>query len=169
MSSAVTSAVAGTGVSVSGATGAVTFSIGQAVGTSSSVQFGSLGVGISATGAAGEIRATNNITAYSASDIRLKTNITNIANAMFKVNTISGVEFDWTDEYIEASGGEDGYFVRKHDVGVIAQEIKKVLPEAVGERGNGILAVKYERIVPLLIEAIKELKAEVDELKAKVK
>jgi hypothetical protein len=119
-------------------------------------------------GAQGEIRATNNITAYYSSDIRLKTNITPIANALFKLNTVSGVEFDWTEDHIKAAGGEDGYFVRKHDVGVIAQEIQKILPEAVGERGDGILAVKYERIVPLLIEAIKELKVVIDDLKEKI-
>jgi len=158
------------GSAINGAAGSVSgVTLQASLGTAGNPQFNSIGVGTAATSAAGEIRATNNVTGYYSSDIRLKTNITNIANAMFKVSTISGVEFDWTDEYIEASGGEDGYFVRKHDVGVIAQEIQKVLPEVVGERDNGILAVKYERIVPLLIEAIKELKAEIDELKAKVK
>ena len=75
--------------------------------------------------------------------------------------------FDWTDEEIERRGGEDGYFVRKHDVGVIAQEVEIVLPEIVAERLDGYKAVKYEMIVPLLIEAIKELKAELDMIKEK--
>ena len=52
-----------------------------------------------------------------------------------------------------------------HDVGVIAQEIEEVLPEVVQTRDNGYKAVKYEKIVPLLIEAIKELKQEIEELK----
>jgi hypothetical protein len=113
----------------------------------------------------GEIRATDNITAYYSSDISLKENIMTITTPLQKVDSIRGVTFDWTDDYIEQQGGEDGYFVRKQDVGVIAQEIEAVLPEAVATRENGIKAVKYERIVPLLIEAIKELKAEIDELK----
>ena len=80
---------------------------------------------------------------------------------MQKVLSIRGVEFDWNN----LDEQEDGYFVRKHDVGVIAQEIEKVLPEVVGTRADGIKAVKYDRIVPLLIEAIKDLKAEIDALK----
>ena len=55
-------------------------------------------------------------------------------------------------------------FFSKHDVGVIANEIEKVLPEAVGVREDGIKAVKYERIVPLLIEAIKEQNKTIKEL-----
>jgi hypothetical protein len=52
-----------------------------------------------------------------------------------------------------------------HDVGVIAQEIEKVLPEVVTTRDNGYKAVKYEKIVPLLIEAIKEQQEQIDELR----
>ena len=129
------------------------------------MKVGSFGVGTAASGTAGEIRATDNITAYYSSDARLKTNVVEISNALEKVNQIRGVEFDWTDEYIEKSGGEDGYFTRKHDVGVIAQEIEKVLPEVVAERDNGIKAVKYDRIVALLIEAVKDLSKQVKELK----
>ena len=99
------------------------------------------------------------------SDKKLKENITPIVNALQKLNQINGVEFDWNKDFIEQSGGEDGYFVRKHDVGVIAQEIETVLPEAVATRSDGTKAVNYEKIVPLLIEAIKELKVEVDRLK----
>jgi hypothetical protein len=125
----------------------------------------SLGVGTGASGTTGEIRATNNIIAYFTSDKKLKENITPIVNALQKLNQINGVEFDWNKDFIEQSGGEDGYFVRKHDVGVIAQEIETVLPEAVATRSDGTKAVNYEKIVPLLIEAIKELKVEVDRLK----
>ena len=66
-------------------------------------------------------------------------------------------------------GGEDGYFVRKHDTGVIAQEIEKVLPEIVATRADGIKAVKYDKLVALLIEAIKDLKTEVDDLRKLIK
>jgi hypothetical protein len=55
-----------------------------------------------------------------------------------------------------------------HDIGVIAQEVEKVMPEIVTTRDNGYKAVKYEKIVPLLIEAIKELSNEVKELKSQI-
>lgn len=129
----------------------------------------SLGVGTNYSNVTGEIRATNNITAYYSSDIRLKENIKNIDNAILKISSINGVEFDWTDDYIKMHGGEDGYFIRKHDVGIIAQEIERVLPEIVATRGDGTKAVKYDKIVALLIESIKELKNEINTLKEKVK
>lgn len=147
--------------SAGSATSATTFT-----STSQNSQFNSIGIGTTASGTAGTVRATNDITAFFSSDMTLKTNVTKIQNALSKVNSINGVEFDWTDDYIEKNGGEDGYFVRKHDIGVIAQEIEKVLPEVVATREDGIKAVKYDRIVPLLIEAIKELKDEIEELKS---
>lgn len=123
----------------------------------------SLIVGTGGTfGGTGEIRATNNVTAYYSSDQSLKVNVKPIPNALDKLKAISGVEFDWSDDYIKESGGEDGYFIRKHDVGVIAQEIEAVLPEVVATRGDGMKAVKYDRIVPLLIEAIKELSSKIE-------
>jgi hypothetical protein len=124
-----------------------------------------LGVGTAPSANQGEIRATHEVTAYYSSDARLKENINPLSNALNKLLQVNGVEFDWTEEYINKRGGEDGYFVRKHDVGIIAQEIKEVLPEVVAEREDGYLAVRYEKIVPLLIEAIKELQAEIAELK----
>jgi len=122
----------------------------------------SLGVGTVGSSVQGEIRATNNITAYYSSDRRLKENIEKLSNALEKLNKINGVSFDWNDEFISKRGGEDGYFVRKHDVGVIAQEVEEVLPEIVATREDGYKAVNYEKLVPLLIEAIKELSAKVD-------
>jgi hypothetical protein len=116
----------------------------------------------------GNINSRGNITAFYTSDRTLKTNVTNISNALEKVNQINGVEFDWTDEYITKHGGVDGYFNRKHDVGVIAQEIEAVLPEVVATKDDGTKAVRYEKIVALLIEAVKELSAEVEELKKRV-
>ena len=154
----------GTGVTYSSGT----ISIGQAVATSSDVQFDSFGVGTAASSTTGEIRATNDVTAYYSSDRSLKENVINITNALEKVKQIRGVEFDWTQEYIDAKGGEDGYFTRKHDVGVIAQEVEEVLPEVVGTREDGIKAVKYDRMVGLLIEAIKEQQSQIDELKQTV-
>ena len=135
------------------------------IDTDDDVQFDSFGVGTAASGTTGEIRATNNITAYYSSDQRLKENIVNIPNALDKVMDINGVEFDWSTEYMEAHGGEDDLFNRKHQVGVIAQEVEKVLPEVVADRPDGYKAVRYEQLTALLIEAIKDLKKELDEHK----
>jgi len=119
----------------------------------------SLGVGTSnPSNTTGRIDASNDIVAYSSSDIRLKDNIKSIDKALDKVNKIQGIEFDWIEK--EEVHGNSG-----HDVGVIAQEIEKVLPEVVDTRDNGYKAVKYEKLVPLLIEAIKDLSKQVDGLK----
>jgi hypothetical protein len=151
--------------------------IGQNVATTSDVQFGSFGVGTAASGTTGEIRATNNITAYF-SDRRLKTNIQTIPDALAKVSQISGVTFINNSE-----AAKYGYDKSHTQVGVIAQEIEEVLPEIVvpapfdiGQNSDGTeysisgenyKTVQYDKLVPLLIEAIKELKAEVDLLKGK--
>jgi len=112
----------------------------------------------------GDIRGKGNVIAYYTSDQTLKTDITPIQNSLDKVNTLRGVDFNWIDSVIDSKGGEDGYFVRKKDVGVIAQEVKAVIPEAVATKKDGTLGVRYEALIPLLIEAIKELKARVEEL-----
>ena len=123
----------------------------------------SLGIGVSASGTTGRLDCSNDVVAFASSDKRLKENIKPLDNALDKVNKINGVEFDWkklTEKEKETIHGNTG-----HDVGVIAQEIEEVLPEVVQTRDNGYKAVKYEKIVPLLIEAIKELKKEIEELK----
>jgi hypothetical protein len=139
--------------------------INQALVTTSDVQFDSFGVGTAASGTTGEIRATNDVTAFYSSDQRLKENIINIDNAVDIVKQLNGVRYDWTAAYIESKGGEDGTFVRKQDIGVIAQEVEKVFPEIVAENSGGYKAVKYERLVAVLIEAVKELSDEVARLK----
>jgi len=103
----------------------------------------------------GTLNVTGDITAFYTSDQRLKENIVPIPNALNKVISISGNTYDW----VQGSGKEGS------DVGVIAQEILEVLPEAVTTRETGYLAVRYEKIIPLLIEAIKDLKEEIDQLK----
>ena len=137
------------------------------VGTGNDVQFDSFGVGTAASGTTGEIRATNDVTAFYSSDVALKENIINIPNPLEAIKKLNGVLFDWKKSYIDQRGGEDGYFVRKRDVGVIAQEVEKVLPEAVGQRPDGIKAVKYDRLTCLLIEAVKQLQDKVESLTKK--
>jgi hypothetical protein len=132
------------------------------------VQLISVGVGTTSTGVTGELRATNEITAYFGSDARLKENVKLIDDPITLINQIRGVYFDWTDEHINRRGGEDGYFVRKHDIGVIAQEIEAVLPEIVATRDDGFKAVRYEKIVPLLIESIKAQQKQITQLQTLV-
>jgi len=158
----VTSAVAGTGVGVSAGTGAVTFSIGQAVGTGANVQFNALGVGTAAGPTAGLIRATNDVVAYFSSDERLKENVLTIPNSLDILKQINGYYFDWIP--MEGVHENEG-----HDIGVIAQEVEKVLPEVVTTRDNGYKAVKYEKLVALLIQTNKELLERVEALEAKIK
>jgi len=139
------------------------------LGTSSDVQFNdgqldSLGVGTAASGTTGQIRATDDVTAFYSSDVALKENITNIPDPIKALKKLNGVLFDWKEDWIKKQGGEDGYFVRKKDVGVIAQEVEKVLPEAVAQRPDGIKAVKYDRLTCLLIEAVKVLSDKVENL-----
>jgi len=106
----------------------------------------------------GNIKATGDVVAYSSSDERLKDNKKNIENALEKVESLNGVEFDWNDK-------QDVY--EGHDIGIIAQEVEKIVPEIVNTRDNGYKAVKYEKLVPLLIEAIKELSDKVKALENK--
>ena len=135
------------------------------LGTAADPQFNSVGVGTPASTTAGQIRATDDITAFYSSDFSLKENIHNIENPMEKVQQLNGVLFDWKQDWIDNNGGEDGYFVRKTDVGVIAQDVEKVLPEVVGTRPNGVKAVKYDRLCALLIECVKDLQNQVNDLK----
>ena len=105
-----------------------------------------------------QIEASGDVIAFGSSDERLKDNIQPISEPLYKLSKVGGYTFDWNDKQETYEG---------HDVGVIAQEIEEVLPEVVMTRGSGFKAVKYEKIVPLLIESIKELKQEVDDIKQK--
>jgi trimeric autotransporter adhesin len=109
----------------------------------------------------GALNVTGDITAF-ASDERLKENIQPLENALDKVLALSG--FTYTFNEIGESLGFDTTITY---VGVSAQQVQAVLPEAVkpAPANEDYLTVQYEKIVPLLIEAIKELKAEIDELK----
>jgi hypothetical protein len=127
----------------------------------------------------GALSARNNITAY-ASDERLKQNFKTIENPLEKLDQISGYVFDWDVELCRSLGFAP---TQKHEHGFKAQEIQKIVPDAVtlapfdvdrDENGNDFsrsgkdyLTVRYDRLVPLLLESIKELKKEIELLKAK--
>ena len=104
------------------------------------------------------LNVTGDVTAYFSSDERLKDNVKPIENAIDKLKLINGYEFDWN-----SSSKNEG-----HDVGVIAQEVEKVLPEVVTTRSNGYKAVKYEKLTALLIQANKELLEKVEKLERKI-
>jgi len=133
--------------------------VSQTNGTTSS-----LGVGTAASGVAGEIRATNNIVAYY-SDERLKTRLGAIENALDKVDQLNGFYHE-ANELAQSLGYE-----AVREVGVSAQEVQAVLPEVVAPApiDPQYLTVRYERLTPLLIEAIKELRQEVNALKEQIK
>jgi len=95
----------------------------------------------------GTLRVKQDVIAYYSSDKRLKDNVVPITNALDKISKIGGYEFDWNNNQNTYTG---------HDIGVIAQEIEEVLPELVIDRENGYKAVKYEKIVALLIEGMKD-------------
>jgi hypothetical protein len=113
----------------------------------------------------GQIIASNNIIAYgSPSDRRLKDNVIPLENSLEKIMKMRGVEFDWregTDEY-ETTG-------LRHDIGFIAQEVEDIVPDLVREGADGYLAIRDRGIPALLLEAIKELKNELDETKKELK
>jgi hypothetical protein len=157
--------VSGNAATATSATTATTATTANALNTSNNYQVNSLGVGTAGSGTAGEIRATNNVTAFYSSDARLKENVRPIENALDIVTTVGGKTFDWTDAYIAEHGGEDDYFVRKNDFGVIAQDVEEMFPLAVRTRDDGTLAVDYEKLVAVAFAAIAELKAELDELR----
>jgi hypothetical protein len=144
----------GVGVAASGVAGEL-----QATGKT---QVASLGVNTAASSTAGEIRATGNITAFF-SDDRLKTKLGNIDNALDKVLTLSGFY------YVPNEIAQDLGYEPVRDVGVSAQQVQAVQPEVVvpAPIDANYLTVRYDRLVPLLVEAIKELDAKVKALEAK--
>jgi hypothetical protein len=164
-------------ITVTNGSGSITISAPQDIATSSNPQFGSLGIGTAASGTAGEIRASGDITS-NFSDERLKQNIELIPDALNKVVQLRGVTYN-SNQLAESFG----FTNKQKQVGVIAGDLQKVLPEAVkpapfdliridenteiSRSGQDYQTVQYEKIVPLLIEAIKELKTEIDQLKNK--
>jgi hypothetical protein len=124
----------------------------------------------------GAFSSRNEVTAYS-SDQRLKTNFKNIENPIEKIKQIGGYEFDWDYDKCIGLGFKPSNI---HEHGVKAQEIQKVVPDAVkvapfdddgegnSKSGEDYLTVKYDRLVPLLIEAIKEQQSTIDQLRAEM-
>ena len=110
----------------------------------------------------GDLTVKGDVIAYgSPSDKKYKENIKPIESALDKAMKLQGVTFDWKDN--------DSILDIKEDIGFIAQDVQEVLPELVRENKKGNLSLRYQGITPILLEAIKELKAEIEELKKQIK
>ena len=132
-----------------------------AVSASGTGRFLSLGINTAPSGVAGAILATNDVVAFASSDERLKENLEPIGSAVEKVEQLTGYTYNWIPmEGVHVYGD-------MKDVGVIAQEVEKVLPELVSDRENGYKAVKYEKLTAVLIQAVKELSERVKTLESK--
>lgn len=114
------------------------------------------GVGIS-----GALNVGGDVVAYASSDERLKNNIEIISNPIEKVKQLKGVTWEWNENADELQQSLP-------NVGVIAQDVEKVLPQLVHDRENGYKGVDYAKLTGLLIEAIKEQQKQIDELKSKL-
>lgn len=134
------------------------------------VLHGRTGAGVSSEG---ELHVTGDVVAF-ASDKRLKENVEPIKNAVSKVSQLNGITFTFIEDTQEL-----GFHAVGRHAGVFAQDVQKVLPEAVcpapfdidnetggSKSGDDYLTVRYEKLIPLLIEAIKEQQVQIDELKA---
>lgn len=110
----------------------------------------------------GTLRSTGDVVAYYSSDKRLKDNLVKINDPLIKINRLSGYSFNWNDK-------QDTYEAGSRDIGIIAQEVEEVLPEIVQTRKNGHKAVKYEKLVALLIEGMKEQQEIIDKLEDRIK
>ena len=110
----------------------------------------------------GDLTVKGDVIAYgSPSDKKYKENIKPIESALDKAMQLQGVTFDWKDS--------ESILEIKEDIGFIAQDVQEVLPELVRDNGKGNLSLRYQGITPILLEAIKELKAEIEELKKQIK
>ncbi len=139
---------------LSGSLGTLT-GIKQANITSGSFDY----VNVTGNVTASSIETSGDIVAFGSSDRELKDDIQPIENPLEKMDKIGGYTFVWNDNQNVYKG---------KDVGVVAQEIQSVLPEIVATRANGYLGVKYEKIVPLLIESIKENTKKIKELEQEI-
>ena len=126
----------------------------------SSKDTGALVITAGGLGVEGNIYAGQDIVAFNSSDVTLKENISPIEDALGLINSLSGNTFTWRPE--AGIMGNSGM-----DTGIIAQEVEALnLPGISKRRGDGTLGVRYDRLIPVLIEAVKELSAKVNSLES---
>lgn len=110
----------------------------------------------------GSAQATGNW--YSGSDVRFKKDIAPLQDSLAKILQLQGVSYNLKKDAFPKLA-----FEATPQVGLIAQDVEKIVPEVVATGDDGYKAIAYERLIPLLIEAIKEQQAEINDLKAKLK
>ena len=132
----------------------------------------------SITATSGNITATNgqinggtlvsqgDVTCFQSSDQRLKEDITQIENAGETVDKLRGVRFKWREDWFKEN---EVILAHQEDIGLIAQEVEEVVPELVTDKGNGFKGVAYHKLVPLLLEAVKDLRQDVRRLEGEIK
>ena len=129
---------------------------GNVSSTSTSTgSFGRLEITNTITGS--NIFASGDVIAFNSSDERYKYYIRRIMNPLEKINKIGGYTYNWNDK-------QSNYEVGSEDVGVIAQELQDILPQVIKSKEGGYLGVKYDGIIPLLIEGIREQNKRIDKL-----
>jgi len=151
-------------VLTSGNVGIGTTSPGEKLAVSGNITVtGNLAVSTGNTTGGGIILADDGITAYgSPSDARKKNNIEPLQGALNIVKQLRGVTFNWNDNTDEAQ-----YTKLKEDIGFIAQEVREIVPTIVREDTEGYLSIRDRALIPILVEAIKELNAKIDKLEGK--
>jgi roadblock/LC7 domain-containing protein len=149
-------AVNATGLAILTFTGGTSQPFGT-YATGDSALLGNLRVGVSG---GHELRCSGDIIAYSNSDITLKENINKITNPIEKLKKLSGNTFTWKSHASQTKAGKD-------DIGLIAQEVNAIFPEITRTVDN-IMSVRYEKLIPLLIECIKKQQVQIDQLTKKV-
>ena len=114
----------------------------------------------------GALISKGDVTCFQSSDRRLKEDITQIENAGETVDKLRGVRFKWREDWFKEN---EVILAHQEDVGLIAQEVEDVVPELVTDKGNGFKGVAYHKLVPLLLEAIKDLRQDVQRLQGEIK
>lgn len=153
-----------TATNVRGETGVIKFVVGSQV-----TDDGGAGAGTGGAKVAGyfdnsrNLHVTQDIIAFSTSDERQKDNVQLIDNPTQKIAKLDGVTFTWSEDGPSWVDDRDS----REDVGLLAQQVEQVIPEAVTTRDDGYKAVDYKRVIPLLVESIKELTSRVEELESR--
>lgn len=137
-------------------------------GTNASWSHSPSAVAVGTAAVVGEIRCSGPIRVIVPSDIRWKENLVPVENALGKIKQLNGYSFSWKQTYLESVGGADGYHVPEKDLGFIAQEVEEVLPEIVGTNSEGFKHIRYDRIIAVLVEAVKEQQKQIEILQREV-
>ena len=114
----------------------------------------------------GLLVSKGDVTCFSTSDRRLKEDIRQIENAGETIDKLRGVRYKWRDEWFKEN---EVILAHQDDIGFIAQEVEEVVPEMVSEKGNGYKGISYHKLVPLLLEAVKDLRQDVRRLEGEIK